>query len=435
MKRLAAIALLLLAPCASSAQTPTRAEVLDAFAEGFVDYDVSFADGDRAEARRLMAALRRDAASLGEARFELELARVAALARNGHSAVLAPPWRARHAQLGIRFLIADDGLFVADARPGYEELIGARVESIEGRALEELRAAWARYAPGREGFRDQTLPVLLETPVLLHAAGIARDSTRVSLRLGDGRDVSVGTAEGWPAPEGMWRYLPQSRLIELAVAGRVGGEPLYLGDPGATFRMIPLPAHDAVYVQFRANIDFSGETDLAQVARAAIDSLRALAPRFVIVDQRFNVGGDLNTTRALMQAIPAITGEDGHVFAITSGRTFSAGISSVGYLKQAAGDRITIVGAPVGDELEFHAEGSPLRLPNGMLVLRATERHNYRTGCPEDDCHGSIRDHPIRVESLEPDVRPRFDFEDVISGRDPYLDEVLARIAGMRGGR
>mgnify|MGYP006147918211 CR=1 FL=1 len=41
-----------------------------------------------------------------------------------------------------------------------------------------------------------------------------------------------------------------------------------------------------------------------------------------------------------MQAIPEIVGADGHVYAITSGRTFSAGIASVAYLKQAAGDLV-----------------------------------------------------------------------------------------------
>ena len=52
--------------------------------------------------------------------------------------------------------------------------------------------------------------------------------------------------------------------------------------------------------------------------------------------------------------------------------------------KQAAGDRLAIVGEPIGDRLEFWAEGDIMRLPGlGALMLYATERHNYMTGCPE----------------------------------------------------
>ena len=99
-----------------------------------------------------------------------------------------------------------------------------------------------------------------------------------------------------------------------------------------------------------------------------------------------------------MQALPGVAQD--RVYAITSGRTFSAAISSLGYLKQAAGDRLTIVGEPVGDRLEFWAEGDIMTLPGlGAMLLYATERHNYMTGCPEDDCHGSVRTHPIRVRS------------------------------------
>jgi hypothetical protein len=55
--------------------------------------------------------------------------------------------------------------------------------------------------------------------------------------------------------------------------------------------------------------------------------------------------------------------------------TFSAAISSVGYLEQTAPDRVTIVGEIVGDRLEFWAEGGPVTLPRtGMRLSVSTER-------------------------------------------------------------
>ena len=441
MKRIAISVLLAMTPLAASGQhghsmAPpqgvSRAAVIDRFSEAFVEQDASFTAARRAEARDALHALRRSADSMTAAAFELELARIGALADNGHSGVLPISLAAPRAQLGVRFLLADDGLHIADARPEYEPLVGARVERIAGAELQQLRAAWSRYVPGPDSHRDESLTFFLETPALLHAAGIAPDSTGVVLKLADGRDVVVGAVGRWAEGDSIWHFLSQPPALALARAGRLRTTPLYLDEPDAFFRMVPLPDRDAVYLQFRANADFSGRTDLAQVARAAIDSLRALSPRFVIVDQRFNVGGDLNNTRSLMQAIPEIVGGNGRVFAITSGRTFSAGIASMGYLKQAAGERLTIVGAPVGDDLEFYAEGDLLVLPNGTLVMTATERHNYMTGCPEDDCHGPIRANPIRIDTLEPDIRPRFEYDDVVAGRDPWLEEILARIDDLR---
>ena len=64
----------------------------------------------------------------------------------------------------------------------------------------------------------------------------------------------------------------------------------------------------------------------------------------------------------------------------------------MGYLKQSAGESVVIVGEPVGDRLEFYAEGDLVCLSNsGVIMLMVTERHNYLTGCQEEGCHGSIK--------------------------------------------
>lgn len=412
-----------------------RASVAEAFRAQVVSVDASFTNAHRERAGAMLDRLVVRPDTLTPAQFELALAEIAALPNNGHTQLLTARWKRDYAQLGVRFVLADDGLWVGDAAPEYEELVGSRVERLEGHTLDELRDVWSRYATGRPGYRDQSMPIFLESPPMLRAAGVGGGRDGVALELGDGRRVEVGVTD-WPAPDGIWTFLPEVRPLMLAAAGRIEGTPLYLQEPESFFRIVELPERDAVYLQFRANVDFLGRTDLGAAARAAIDRLRAIAPRFVIVDQRFNIGGDLNNTRDLMQAIPQIVPEGGAIFAITSGRTFSAGIASMGYLRQAADRaerRLTIIGAPVGDELEFWAEGQPANPGAGLLVLVATERHNYMTDCPEPDCHGSIRRHPIRVESVDPDIRPRFTYDDLVSGRDPYLQAAFEAMDGFDG--
>lgn len=86
-------------------------------------------------------------------------------------------------------------------------------------------------------------------------------------------------------------------------------------------------------------------------------------------------------------------------------------------------------GEPVGDRLEFWAEGDLVTLPqSGAVILYATERHNYQTGCPEPDCHAPIRDHPIRVESLAPDVPVAMTYDAFAEGVDPMMDAILEMI-------
>jgi len=58
------------------------------------------------------------------------------------------------------------------------------------------------------------------------------------------------------------------------------------------------------------------------------------------------------------------------------------------------------------------------------MLLSGTERHNYMTGCQEADCHDSIREHPIRIATLEPDITALLSYANYFGGRDPALEAV-----------
>lgn len=414
-----------------SAPSTDRSADLEAFESGFLEGDKSFQADARRIAVQQFAALKENAGAMTDAQFELAIAEIAALTENGHSTLYAAHWAEKFNRLAVRFYIADDGLFIADAQPEFDTLVGKKVERVAWNSLAELRVTWDRYQNGTEGYRDQTLYYFIESPEVLNAAGIADSPDELTLEFSDGETAIIPTSTHWPASEGIWTVLPQAREIELSEAGRIADDPLYLQSPDSFYRVESLPDIGAAYIQFRANVDFNREIDMFVATQETIDELQQQSPQYVIVDQRFNIGGDLNTTRDLMQSLPEIVGEDGRIFVIITGRTFSAGLTSVGYLKQAGGDQVTIIGKPVGDHLEFWAEGEPVELPqSGAYVGVATERHNYMTGCPEDDCHGSIRNHPIAIDTVDPDLRPALTYGDLVSGRDIYLEAVMAQING-----
>jgi hypothetical protein len=95
---------------------------------------------------------------------------------------------------------------------------------------------------------------------------------------------------------------------------------------------------------------------------------------------------------------------------------------------------VILVGEPVGDRLRFWAEGRLATLEHsGVVLLPATERHDYLTGCkPFDDCHGNVVRHPIAVPSLDPDIAAPWTFEAWASGRDPALEAVEIAVGGAR---
>jgi hypothetical protein len=307
--------------------------------------------------------------------------------------------------------------------------------SIDGRPAATLREIAHALTGGTAGFRDRATPLLLESPQLLHAAGATRapaeamyvfevDGRRIERRLvGEAPDPAVPSHPatlalypdpGIPEGEG-WRSLLEPNAA-----------PWALQDAAARFRWSEAPELNAMVVELRQNRSTPGH-DIEDFQELVERELHARKPRNLVLDMRMNGGGDLTTTRSFMQGLPKLV--PGRIFVLTSPWTFSAAISSTGYLEQTAPDRVTIVGEEVGDRLEFWSEGRPLTLArSGIVISRATERHDYATGCkPYKDCHGNVVRHPISVRTLEPNVAAPWTIEAYRAGRDPAM-EAVARL-------
>ncbi|MEJ0061511.1 MAG: hypothetical protein WDM79_18975 [Terricaulis sp.] len=171
-------------------------------------------------------------------------------------------------------------------------------------------------------------------------------------------------------------------------------------------------------IEFRQNNDSEVETIAAAIARFET-ALQAQHPHNLVIDMRMNGGGDMTTTRAFMERLPSLV--PGRIFVLTSPWTFSAAIAATGYVKQAAPDRVTIVGEALGDRLVFFAEGRNVELPHSHVVLRySTERHDFTTGCrPYTDCNAYIARYPLTVESLAPDIEAAWTIDAYAAGHDP----------------
>lgn len=410
-------------------------EDLAAFRSQFLAVDKSYTPASRADAESRLARLEAAADTVQAPYLELALARIAALADNGHTGVAGGRWPAKFNHVGIGLTPFGDQFHVLIARDAWRDVLGGRLVAIDGRDITTLRNAARALRGGTPAFRDRFAPYFFESPELLHAAGLTRatheatyefelpDGRRVSRRMTaeppDSTRLAVSTRrwlmpERGNAPDSAWRTLLAPTQVSWPLL-----------DPPTPFRVRAVPELEALQVEFRMNVDAPGRSILFFIGdvERAIEQQR---PRHIILDMRHNGGGNLNTTRGFVQRLAANT--PGRVFVLTSPWTFSAAISTVGYLKQAAPDKVVIVGEEVGDRMEFFAEGRPTTLPNSRIVVGlATERHDYRGGCTGfSDCHRAVVQNPIRMPTLAPDVPAPWTFAAYRAGRDPAMDSVAA---------
>jgi hypothetical protein len=151
-------------------------------------------------------------------------------------------------------------------------------------------------------------------------------------------------------------------------------------------------------------------------------------PRYVIVDLRFNTGGDFFNTVMFSEALPKLIPENGRIFVLVGPSSLSAALATAALLKGYGRGQVTLVGDTLSDNSQFWSEGAPMALPNsGIVVTTATRQSDWGNGCTDlDRCPWGNVAFGHKNVSLEPEIRIRPTFADYASGRDPVLDKVLA---------
>jgi hypothetical protein len=404
----------------------------------YFDLDRAYTAAARAQAEKLLTEYRAQAGKLSDAQFYLAIGRMAALADNGHSRVHPGPLSRRNNRLPCRLYRFDDGYYVIRARPACSELLGAKLLQVDGHPIATVVDAMYVYFGGPRSHYDQfAAPFFLESPALLHAAGLASEADRVSLHVqlrdGSERDITIDAEPTDPKGPGAFgnEYLSPQRYAKeqadwqplLPVDAKL---PVFLRDLANPFVSEYWPEKATYFAQFRSNADEPGHpigTFIAKV-RGEIKSDR---PRFIVVDLRFDQGGDFTKTASLMKHLTTLADSIEHVYVLTSAWTFSAGDVSLALAREHGGKRITVLGQPVGDRIRLWAEGGSLNLPHsGLSIGFATGLHDYSRSCfGEPGCFWVMYFFPMHVATLDPDIRVPYDFGDYVNLRDPVLERTL----------
>jgi hypothetical protein len=408
---------------------------LDVLATRFAAVDRSFTPRTRAAFMNALASIRRALPRLDDPQVIMRIASAVALAGNGHTRLYLLRNRTELRRLPIRIWWFANGPRIVRATPEYRQLLGCRIDAIGGVDSRRARAVAGRAYAGSASWRDYMAAYTLTSPEALHGLGIVRDMETIALRVGGcpgpaRRFVhplplvrSQRSLEAWwdltpltTPPSGEWVH---------ALEARRGNLPLYLRNPDLNYWFEQLPDSGILYFHYSRGQEMARESTAAFGERLLAEIERR-RPRALVVDLRFNTGGDLNIAAGLMRGLQEAT--RGIPRYIVTGRaTFSAGISQVASWRQA-GD-VTIVGEPVGDAMDFWAEGGNIRLPySGLDVHFANGFHSYSTA----PCPAGTPCLEMSSSSIAPDIPVAMRWEDYVAGRDPVMEAVAADLARRR---
>jgi hypothetical protein len=413
---------------------------LDYFAKGLA-LDRAFSASARAAAAARVSALKSLPEALPPPKLQVALMQVMALADNGHTRMGATAGQDTLI-LPLRVTLFADGFYVLRTAAPYRDMLGGRVDSIDGHAIDEVLPQLETLRGGVLAFRRQNAAQFMIVQDLLYGLGIASDPrlSTWTVTLPDGRVVTrqlqaEPLQSGHDLPEGdRWLYPDSATGTEpdwFAYRPQSGEVPETWRDFGDALRLFPATGSCAEVVRLRTIADTPGRK-IAPFLTETEAALLARPPCAVIVDLRGDGGGDYTHTWHFAHALPQLVMPGGRIYLLTDSLTFSAAITTAAFIKDAGGDRVTIIGEPVGDRMSFFSEGGQACLPNRKVCLfYQTGKHDYAQACSDwHECFWLNWLYPVRVKGLQPDILVPLKFEDWNAGRDEAYFKALA-LAGQ----
>jgi hypothetical protein len=368
-----------------------------------------FHDMTRSEWQAAVERLHERIPDLTDEQLTVEFMRLAALpsyrgGRDGHMAAFpiddtSPP------AYPVSLYVFADGVYVTRALPPHENLVGARIVSVAGHPIDDVRAAIDPLLPRDNPHTPENfLPRFLIMPEVLSGLGLLERPGPVEIEAErPGRRLTARLG-----PVAWQTYLDQLGDTLFHLPPRPGAR--WTSRAEETFWWTRYPGTRTVFAQYNR----VGTPGLAQL-NGMLEASRDPSTRRVVLDLRYNGGGNNRTYHGLRDGLadPAID-RPGRLFVITSTFTFSAAGNLATELDRETGARF--VGEPMGGGLNQYGEGAAVylnRLPVPLFVPVSTL---YWEFAPGDD----------RL-TIEPDIPAPMTGVDYFAGRDRALEAILAQ--------
>ncbi len=364
-----------------------------------------------------VAGLKSRIGELTDARLGVEIQRLLREVGDGHTGAFAEEGPAA-LPLTLPLLTFDfeDGMHVVAAARARAALLGARVVAIDGKPLQQIVTALSDLiSRDNEQWVRQVLPYRLRNTSLLHALGLIRRADEVTVTLVDesgrrleaalratNRDTNIWNTQPAPAE---WITFHQHRGVE---------PPMPLRRMGDRYWFEHLAGKRAVYFQYNRVLNKDGGEPLDRFARRLDEFIRGNGVEKLIVDLRWNNGGDTFLNEEVLHALmrnPRID-KPGRFVVIIGRRTFSAAMNAAVSFERHM--KPIFVGEPTGGKPSSPGDEVWETLPYSGITFNVSDVL-WQGGWPYD-----------HRPWLAPHVHVPPRFEDYRAGRDPALEAALA---------
>jgi hypothetical protein len=348
-----------------------------------------------------MQALESDIPKLSDGEIVLRLMKIIASANVAHNVVQTPIGLGFFSRLPLGVVWYSDGLAIMQASAEYEAALGTRVLRIGDKTPEQVLHELTPYiAHENDVWLRETSAGLLRSRAVLERAGVIDSNGAVTLTL----------ERPGSAPFSL-TVKPGDSRIKLTSAF----DALHIPTPLARSRLREnywyqyLEANKALFIQYNSCVD-DPKAPFSKFAAAAMAEADAHRVTRVIIDMRWNGGGDSRVIHPLRSGLEARLNKLESVYVLIGPRTFSSGLDNAIDLRTHL--HATVLGEPSGGEASSYGEVKYVTLPNSKLVVQYTTKW---FGTPKGAESGALR----------PDVVTPSNLADVLAGRDPAMDAAL----------
>ena len=406
---------------------------IDTVATRFAKLDHSFTPALAKRFQGALSTLRSRVHKLTDQQVIVELSRAIAISGNAHTRLYLLRNRSELRRLPLRVYWFAEGLYVVRATTAHRAALGCRVSAIGGHDPKKAHEAVSALFAGNQSWRLYKSTYFLTSPEILAGLGLIDDMEQVVFSLAcDRQEQRVETVQPLPlkrsksATEAWWSLSPswdQGQGWHAVLANDPASTPLYLRNPSKHYWLEYLKGEQTLYLHYSRATNMDGES-FADFAKRVMQLIDNNPVRRIVIDLRFNTGGDLGIARKVMRTLVESRpwNQPGRLFVITGRSTFSAGIFHVAALRQYG--QVRLVGEPVGDLLDTWSEGGNIVLPNSRLTAHFTNGFHSLSKVPHPEFKPFRED--LELDSLTPDIPIPMTWDDYIAGRDPALEAILA---------
>lgn len=378
---------------------------LDAFARHYsTEHPAPFRSLPETEFKARLEALKRSLPALKDHQIAARWAMLVADLGDEHTEVdFDAEFGAR--RLPIEIESYPDGAFITGVSASFRQLLGARLERVEGVPMKVLYATLKPYFSFRqEGwYRHLFEESFGRWPLLMDAAGGVKVKERWTLQ---------GTLPGGQAYSVQVPLILGSQKLAWNWEAR-GGAPLRFHQPGASFFFRVTGQEQVLYLCLRECHD-TRRRRFGTFLNQAMHVFRERHLSRMVVDLRGNTGGSEALVNRLVDALgkePSLN-VHGHLLALTDGAVFSAAAVAAWKLRHL--DGAILVGEPCGAGPNHVGAVVDIGLPSGRIASFGTEVHIIDEKHPDEFAAPIVPDHEIHLTH-----------SDLVSGRDPVLDAAL----------